>query len=351
MNIINKLLIRKNQFELKIDSYFYDNKSNKIILIIRLRNKRYIQKMFLDDIINDSVILNNLHPIDVCLIGVIYTHLTELKNESLIIKAPEFIELLKITPCLKILETTYNDNNEEEFIISPLFYNKKLKVTAEDIYKKIYLFNGINSNDALQIGCALKQLPTNTLLHVENKLIFTTGIYFIFLVISSFLVNIKIDFVNGLSFSIDIIFLPIILIMQEIMLKSKIKFLLLFASQILTWLFYLYYGFIVWLPIKQSDVNGYMFNKLYYNNISQTFFYLISLMVISFLQVYMLKNDKQKIFFPIVLTSCFFLSSTILQVTTGCTRYMLQDYIYFFIALSVFYIVIIYSNRIKTIFN
>jgi len=294
MNIINNLLLKNEQFELKIDSYFYDSKADKVVLTIRLCNKRYIQKIFLTDIVNDMVILNNLHPVDICLIGVLYTHLGEITKSSHPIKAPEFIELLKITPCLKILEISYNENNEEEFIISPLFHDKKLKVTADDIYKKIDVLNGMSSKDALQIGCALKNIPINTL-NINNKLIFIYGIYFILLVTSSFLLNTSIDFITNLGISSKIIFLLILLVLQGLILRNKSKYLIffIFIPQIFTWLFYLYYYFITSLPLKLDDRKSYVFDNLFYNNINEVIFYSIALMLISVLHIYIFKKVEK----------------------------------------------------------
>ena len=136
MNIVNKFKqLFPQEFDLKIDSYYFDVKLNQIIVIIKIKNKRYFQKFQLDEILINQQLLQILHPIDLCLLGVLANmNKTQLDSQPII--APDLIVLIKLSSFLKISEISYNENGEEIAIITPIFINRPIKINFTNLYKQ-----------------------------------------------------------------------------------------------------------------------------------------------------------------------------------------------------------------------
>ena len=59
------------EYYLKLDGYYFCTKKNRFFLIIRVRNKRTVDILAIEDVINDKNYLKELHPADACIVGIL----------------------------------------------------------------------------------------------------------------------------------------------------------------------------------------------------------------------------------------------------------------------------------------
>lgn len=159
--------MKHETYKLKIDSYLYLH--DKLFVVIRLRNKRYTQKFLANDVIFNNKIIEKLHPYDVCILGILHSNQNYFKHNN-IYSLPNISNFIKISPCLRLTEVIFDDNNNEIFIIKPNFLNKSIKVSAKEVLQKIELLSGLNVDDTLTIGSTLtySDIPYNQITSLIN---------------------------------------------------------------------------------------------------------------------------------------------------------------------------------------
>ena len=64
-------IVKSLGYTTKLDSYYYDNKRHVIVLVLKIRFKRAVLHVPLDRMLQDKKALSNMHPIDLCIIGVL----------------------------------------------------------------------------------------------------------------------------------------------------------------------------------------------------------------------------------------------------------------------------------------
>jgi hypothetical protein len=62
---------RLKKYYFKLDGYYYCPSQKCNIAVIRVRNKRAIEKIPIKSIVNDKKYLKQLHPFDTCMVGII----------------------------------------------------------------------------------------------------------------------------------------------------------------------------------------------------------------------------------------------------------------------------------------
>ena len=240
MNIVNKFKqLFPQEFDLKIDSYYFDVKLNQIIVIIKIKNKRYFQKFQLDEILINQQLLQILHPIDLCLLGVLANmNKTQLDSQPII--APDLIVLIKLSSFLKISEISYNENGEEIAIITPIFINRPIKINFTNLYKQKELLNAIKYSDAIKIGTYLTfDNVVREKLKINYLNLYLINIHFILLLISCLLQNMKLN-ISLFTVRGSLVILPFIIYIQNYIIVHFINKNFLEFNFILLSLFFIY---------------------------------------------------------------------------------------------------------------
>lgn len=71
------------EYTTKLDSYYYDEKLSTTTVVLKIRNKRAVCHLSIQDVLHHKEVLSTLHPIDLCIIGVLAnTNPLDIKNDK-----------------------------------------------------------------------------------------------------------------------------------------------------------------------------------------------------------------------------------------------------------------------------
>jgi uncharacterized membrane protein (GlpM family) len=291
---------KDREYTTKLDSYYYDRKVCKTILILKIRNKRVISRLSVQEVLTDKAILRNLHPIDLCIIGVLANlssdMLQDANNETPVPVSDDFL-MTKVNPLLEIVGRNYAE--EEELIslkLKPL--NKTIIISASELYQNKKLINALKYQDAISLGFSVsiphEFLQKNTMRPNNKKtsLCLMNGFFLMTLVVSVLLLGRVFPFdLFGSRFIIkgEILLMPVAFFLQYIIVKENG---LNNAKQILLGImlsliaFILYFRFIVKLPYFFNDHITMAFHNLYHSVTSHPSNYLFCFLIATIANLY-----------------------------------------------------------------
>lgn len=332
-----------SEYNLKLDSYYYDSKRATTMVVIKVRNKRVMNTFAINEIFLNLHALENLHPIDLCILGI----LSNIKNhgEGQARRILDGFSMEKIQPLIEVDARRFSEK-EEVLTLKLRHAGKKLQLSTSELYKNQQLIKALRYQDAIALGHSVSDLPgfiEDSITVEQKKYELTTLImncsFLGLLFLSSFtcLKSINLSFMNS-NFHLEILLLPFIFLVQEKICRSNN---LIIANSIILggYTFYaafiFYYGFIVALPYPEKSVITELYNDLLAEMLSKQFLYIVSLCIAScvFLQISFVKyrdkfnmlNDFNGV---IVLFGFFWLAVFLLQICLGEVRYTVYEFGY-----------------------
>ncbi len=152
------------EYYLKLDSYYYCKWHKCIMVVIRIRNKRTIDEIPLQQIVLDTNYLSELHPFDAFIIGVLANNERNEVNVQENIgwmnmkRLKEYQCKIKSFPILEVHGQFINHNGDKIIILRSKFLNKKFQVPLEDLCQNPALLYAIDSYQAIGIGYYISEL-------------------------------------------------------------------------------------------------------------------------------------------------------------------------------------------------
>lgn len=276
-----KLMFKSQEYGLKLDSYYFNSNLNSIVIRIKIRNKRVIEQLPIFNILNNKRILSNLHPIDLCILGVLANNLTKSNNNTNHAKKIlDGFAMVKISPYLEIISRNLLDE-EGELTLRLKHSDKVINITLDQLYNNTNLLNALEYQDALTLGCAIgatNNFHEDKIIQPESEYYLLSCVkYGLFLCVFmiAFLTSTQVIYVNlwgKTTFHLEVLLLPLIALIQHSTIQtygfnfaSKI-YLVIMVSIIV---FILYFGIIIEMPYPQGNMNTVNFNS-YFNKIQQS---------------------------------------------------------------------------------
>lgn len=341
------------EYALKLDSYYFDIKRNTTIVIIKVRNKRIMNSLTLNEIFSDKNALHNLHPIDLCILGIIANSSNQGTSRARILDS---FSMAVIKPILEISKREFNEGNEI-LTLNLRHLNSSIKISANDLYHNEDLMNALNYQDAIAVGHAVSDSPSFieekiTVPHEEYTLmpLFLQASFIALLILSALMCGkiITLNVFNVLvDFRAEILSLPLIFLIQNKIyrvhgFKIANAFILCgFASYMV---FLVYYGVIVSLPYPQTNSNSVVYNNLYASLLENEFNYIMSLftacLAYSYIYKYYIESgvsliSKNNVSLYII-SVIYFSAAVIITITLGRSGYSLCEITYTTMAIMLF---------------
>lgn len=149
--------IKNRKYFLKLDGYYFCKKRNTYMAIIRVRNKRSTDELPIQEIIRDRAYLDELHPVDACILGIIANNERNgLISESHsgrhnMQRSKGYNCLNKSTAILEVVKKYSSDKNDMVELYSKIL-NKEISIHKIDLCKNHDLLYALGSLEALSIG-------------------------------------------------------------------------------------------------------------------------------------------------------------------------------------------------------
>lgn len=146
------------EYYLKLDGYYFCTQNNKTLLIIRVRNKRTVDILSIQDVVNDKTYLKELHPVDACIIGILAHHEKNnlIKNTnhkiSEIIRFDENYCFIKAEPILQIVKKYTNNDEVQLTVLRSKCLRKEIEIPTNELYKNPALLYALDSFQAISVG-------------------------------------------------------------------------------------------------------------------------------------------------------------------------------------------------------
>lgn len=351
-------MLSNQEYETKLDSYYYDQKLRTIIIALKIRNKRSIYYLPIQKLLRNEIALNSLHPIDLCVIGVLAnTSPAALQNSQGNLAPPrlDFLSMVKTAPLLEIISHDYS-GNEEVLVLKLKSSNKIARITITELCKNKNLISALRYQDALSLGYSISDpacfLQKNTELYRSYSM-FTcikNGLFLSLLLLSMLMLCKPIALsILGYEANLkgEILILPFLFQTLNAVLETHGTAntnKLILATMFVLITFLMYFGFITTLPYSANDTITISFNTLYYTLTSQPPLYILSFFATSIIKIYTSRftNRKLKKFHPIVKSnladyfyiSIFFIISAIFCLLLNQTTYLLVNYFYSILVIS-----------------
>lgn len=171
-NIYGRFGATKNgQFEyyLKLDGYFFVKKQNKIMVIIRVRNKRTVDRMYVSDIIRDKNLIRELHPADACIVGMLANNerngFVDMSCDSWqkMKRFKQLVCFIKSSPILEVSRKFIDKENNEITVLHSPCLDKEIKIHTNELAKNEALLYALDTFQAISIGydaseCQLRKM-------------------------------------------------------------------------------------------------------------------------------------------------------------------------------------------------
>ena len=163
VNILRAIIksYQSDEYYLKLDGYYYDQKKNCVMGVIKVRNKRSAQIMPILEMVKDRGIINEICPSDACILGIVASH----ENNGLVDKSHtgwenmlyvrDFCYHHKPESLLTVTKRDYLSNGDIMTTIYSPELNKRIEIDAISITNCRQILNNLCSFEALSIGyCA-----------------------------------------------------------------------------------------------------------------------------------------------------------------------------------------------------
>ncbi len=284
-------IFKTSEYALKLDYFYYDDKKSSIIVVIKIRNKRVTYNSPIQKILSDKQALSSLHPIDLCILGILYnsTALISRDNKSNLARIIDGFHMAKIAPFLQVIGRE-NLNEDEVITLKLKHINKITHISVIELYKNKNLINALQYQDAISLGCSLSNFDkllyeqiTQKKDNYQIKYCLINGIYLSALILSILLSSelLKISVLNyQLEFRAEILFLPFIILLQNEIRKThgikfaNILFMTIIGCQII---FIGYFGIIAKLPCPESNFITDVFNNFYKIMITHSWLFIVNI--------------------------------------------------------------------------
>lgn len=147
-----------NHYPLMLDSYYYDRKRECSMLIFKVKNKRFLEKIPTQEVVSNRALLQQLGSIDACTIGVLTgleryfsVHKT-LCPEEKAWRIKDFMCYEKPTPLLQVKSKDYTIERFKKITFVSKYTGKESEILARDLYKHIHLIKVLDPLEALSVG-------------------------------------------------------------------------------------------------------------------------------------------------------------------------------------------------------
>lgn len=363
------------EYELKLDSFFYDVKSATTKVILKFRNKRATITLALNELLHDVDKLEALHPIDICVLGVL-TNKDHIKAKH--IRPTSVVDnfmMVRMSPIIEIIGSKH-DGKEELITVRLKHFDKTITTPASDLAKNKHLINAIKYQDALSLGSSLggdthflKSSFIKSGLNYNWSILFQSGVVLVILLLSILVLgtSIPIVFLGGhFDINSEILLLPIIITMLMSLRdkNSKVFFNTIFVTTIVVLIIFVaYFALISHLPypVGKKYLATLAFNELYNDIAKQLAIYAGAYIVTGIGIVYLHAMIKQRLggYFPrtlckilegIFYVSVFFVTAYLASIIMGRLWLSYSVACYFYATIMV--IALIALNKIGTsVFN
>ena len=151
---------KKGHFEyyLKLDGYYFCEKLKQTMIIIRVRNKRTVDKVLVKEVIKDKNLMRELHPVDACIIGmlannerndVVDTSCFGWKNMK---QFKQLCCFIKSNPILHIVKKYIDKDAKEITVLCSPCLNKEIGIPTVELFKNEALLYALDAFQAMSIG-------------------------------------------------------------------------------------------------------------------------------------------------------------------------------------------------------
>lgn len=295
-------IFNSEEYPLKLDYFYYDKKRTKVIIVLKIRNKRVKHNCTIQEIFLEKQALINMSPIDLCVLGILANSTSLIKvNETPLARIIDGFHMIKIAPFLEIIGHEYTDG-EEIILLKLIHLNKIIRISVSELYKNKNLVNALEYQDAISLGYSVSDsydLSYEKIIQPQPIYdfgeILGNGIYLCLIMLSILmscrLLDISI-FKYTFKFRSEIIFLPIFIFLKnEIKIKYNSKklnviYLTIMASLII---FIGYFGIIIMLPYPENDSITKIFNSIYLKILPNSFLFVLSV-YFGYIMSYLIEN-------------------------------------------------------------
>ncbi len=149
---------QKKEYLLKVDGYFYCQKENTIMVILQVRNKRIIDTIAISEAVNDNTLINELHPLDACIIGILSNNarngVFDKRNSGWqnMKRLNHNCCFIKNKPVLQVVGHHFNSHGNEMTVLKCLYLNKEIIIPTIDLSNNPALLYALDSSQAVSIG-------------------------------------------------------------------------------------------------------------------------------------------------------------------------------------------------------
>lgn len=359
--------IRKKQLEFitKLDSYYYDKKLNTTMLVLKIRNKRVKSEVTIKDILHNKDALINLHPIDLCVIGILANELPINFKDGIvnIVTIPNNFTMLKVTPLLEIVGREFTGLTEK-ILLKINNTDKIVTIAVPELLKNKKLISALQYQDALSLGLSIARhddIPKFfiALDHYNKDLCIKSCLLLCIFILSILCVNKKINYTFGAyqaRLAIEILFLPILFWLQnsichKLSLQQCNNFFMVLTG--IAVILLSYFLLITQLPYSIHDINTMAFNNWFIvvNNIRCG--YIIGFICSAVINIWLLKRLRlnthalgcpgylNNLGLTLLVISVFFIITKILYVVLLHNHYPYSQYNYAYCL--IIYIILDYS--------
>lgn len=146
------------EYYLKFDGYYYCKWKKCIVVIIRVRNKRTIDELPLQQIVYDTSYISELHPLDAFVIGILANNERNGMNLNENIgwinmhRLKEYQCNIKSFPILEVSGQFYNSIDQKIIILKSKFLNKEIQLPLEELCTNQALLYTLDSCQTVGIG-------------------------------------------------------------------------------------------------------------------------------------------------------------------------------------------------------
>src|SRR3990167_5020890 len=146
------------EYYLKLDGYYFCNKEKRTYLIIRVRNKRIIEKYDVNSSVKDKYLIKQLHPADACIIGILANNernkifesdFNGIKNMC---RFKDHGCIFKSNPILCVSRKYFDHNNNEITVLYSPCIKKEINIPTLDLLENEALLYTLDSYQAVSVG-------------------------------------------------------------------------------------------------------------------------------------------------------------------------------------------------------
>lgn len=147
-----------NEYCLKVDGYYFCKKKKKIMVVIRVRNKRTTDEITLNELTNNNDYLQELHPIDVFLIGVLANNERNglvdhgITGWKKMIRLKDYRCFVKSDPILDITRKYFDKSGSEIIVLFSKLIEKEITISIRELCNNLALVCAIDGFQAISIG-------------------------------------------------------------------------------------------------------------------------------------------------------------------------------------------------------